>query len=122
MAATLFDLRKQRGLDRANGSLWFAYHAINRSAGKVERLFDRKARTLELERGIPGLNTVENMRQVWTGWDWSGGGEEWNLGRDWRRSVVDELMLANAGPDPVALEIGPGAGRWSAGACLPRRC
>lgn len=113
MAATLFDVRKQRDLYRANGSFWYAYHAINRSAGKVQRLFERKTRTLELERGLPGLNTPEHMRQVWTEWDWSRGGEEWNLGLEWRRSVVDDLILANAGTDPVSLEIGPGAGRWS---------
>jgi SAM-dependent methyltransferase len=113
MSVTIPDLSKQRGLYEANGSRWFAYHVINRTAGKVCRLYERKARQLELEQGLPGLNTPEHMRQVWTKWTWPEAGEEWNLGRDWRQSVVDDLMLAHLGPDPVSLEIGPGAGRWT---------
>jgi ubiquinone/menaquinone biosynthesis C-methylase UbiE len=113
MSEAVLKINKQRGLYRANGPRWFAYHVINRSAGKVCRLYERRARELELSRKLPGLNTPEHMRQVWTEWDWSQGGEEWNLGQDWRRSVVEDLMLANAGSDPVTIEIGPGGGRWS---------
>lgn len=113
MSAAIFDVNKQRGLYRANGPRWFAYHVINRSAGKVCREFERRARDLELTRKLPGLNTPEHMRQVWTEWDWSQGGEEWNLGVDWRRSVIEDLMLPHTGTDPVTVEIGPGGGRWS---------
>jgi ubiquinone/menaquinone biosynthesis C-methylase UbiE len=112
-SAAVVKINKQRGLYKANGPRWFAYHVINRSAGKVCRLYERRARELELNRKLPGLNTPEHMRQVWTEWDWSQGGEEWNLGQDWRRSVVEDLMLANAGTNPVTIEIGPGGGRWS---------
>lgn len=112
MPATM-DVAKQRGLFKANGSLWFGYHAIDRTAGKVSHFFASRARALELERGLPGLNTPEHMKQVWTEWDWSQGGEEWNLGHDWRVSVVEDLMLPNMSASPVTVEIGPGGGRWS---------
>jgi SAM-dependent methyltransferase len=104
---------RERGLYMANGVRWFGYHLMDRSAGKASRFFARRVYQFELEHGLPGLNTPENMARVWTEWDWSQGGEEWNLGNDWRRSVEDDLMLPRIPPASTTLEIGPGAGRWS---------
>jgi 2-polyprenyl-3-methyl-5-hydroxy-6-metoxy-1,4-benzoquinol methylase len=105
---------RERTFYTANGPLWYAYHLLDRSTAKINRLFERRVHALELERGLPGMNTVDHMRHVWTAWDWSQGGEEWNMGTEWRRAVVDDLILPYVTSHSVTLEVGPGAGRWSA--------
>jgi SAM-dependent methyltransferase len=105
---------RQRDLYECNGALWFGYHLLDATASRVSRLLEHRLRRLEFERGLPGINTPEYMRHIWTEWDWSQGGEEWNLGADWRTSVVEDLMLPHVEPGAVAVEIGPGAGRWTA--------
>ena len=104
---------RERSFYKANGPLWYGYHVLDRLTGKLSRSLERRVHQLEMDRGLPGMNTIDHMRDVWTKWDWSQGGEDWNLGDDWRRAVVDDLMLPHVGANPVALEIGPGAGRWS---------
>jgi len=113
MATAMPDVAKQIDLYRANGPRWFAFHALHRSTAKMSRFFERNVRELELQKGLPGLNTPRHMRQTWSEWDWSQGGEEWNLEGDWRQAVIDDLMLANIGEAGLTVEIGPGGGRWS---------
>ncbi len=64
-------------------------------------------------------NSASDNRERWTGWDWSGGGEEWNASADWKQALVDRVLMAWIPEDRVVLEIGPGASRWSA-ALQPR--
>jgi ubiquinone/menaquinone biosynthesis C-methylase UbiE len=51
--------------------------------------------------------------EYWQRWDWSGRGEEWTPSEEWKRSLIDEVMLSNLKPGTTILEIGPGAGRWT---------
>lgn len=98
---------------RDNDAVWFTYYVLGRSAFRVSQFFDIRARSRALDRDLPGLNTREANRLLWSGYDWGAGGEEWTLSPKWRQAVIHEVMLANAPSNPVTLEIGPGGGRWS---------
>ncbi len=58
-------------------------------------------------------NSAGENRERWDGWDWSGGGEEWNASAEWKQSLIDSVLLEWIPADRAVLEIGPGAGRWS---------
>jgi SAM-dependent methyltransferase len=59
-----------------------------------------------------GHSIAEN-RLRWGGWDWSGGGEEWNASPEWKQALIDEVLHPWMPRRGVILEIGPGGGRWS---------
>jgi SAM-dependent methyltransferase len=63
-------------------------------------------------RGWRG-NSAQEQRRRWSEYDWSQGGEEWNASEDWKQSLIGEVMTRWVPDGAVALEIGPGAGRWS---------
>ncbi len=66
-------------------------------------------------RAYSGHSPGEN-RAIWSEWDWSQGGDEWNdtdEPEQWKATLVDEVLLSNIGDARAILEIGPGAGRWS---------
>lgn len=73
----------------------------------------RRAVARELARGLPGTNTQQANRRMWTLYDWEQGGEEWTVSPQWRQALIEEVMFANLPADATTLEIGPGAGRWS---------
>jgi ubiquinone/menaquinone biosynthesis C-methylase UbiE len=71
---------------------------------------------------LPSHTVKENAR-IWDSYDWSKGGEEWSnyaktyMGQDpssWKASLINEMMLKYIKKDSTILEIGPGAGRWTA--------
>jgi SAM-dependent methyltransferase len=62
--------------------------------------------------GWRGNSSAEN-RERWTGWDWSRGGEEWTASEEWKRALIDDVLMRWIPEGVVVLEIGPGAGRWS---------
>jgi ubiquinone/menaquinone biosynthesis C-methylase UbiE len=64
-------------------------------------------------RAWEGNSALENHRR-WTQWDWSSGGEEWTASPEWKQALIDHVLLEWIPADSVVLEIGPGAGRWSA--------
>jgi SAM-dependent methyltransferase len=76
--------------------------------------------TAEQRRGVLGPahlrwrenSPVENRRR-WTGYDWGGRGEEWNVSPEWKQALIDNVLARWIPADSVTLEIGPGAGRWS---------
>ncbi len=66
-------------------------------------------------RAYSGHSPGEN-RAIWSAWDWSRGGDEWNdtdVPEQWKASLVDEVLLPNLGDARAVLEIGPGGGRCS---------
>ena len=76
--------------------------------------------TSEQRRGLLGPahlgwrgNSPEDQRKQWSGYDWSGRGEEWNASLEWKQALVDHVLARWIPADAAALEIGPGAGRWS---------
>jgi SAM-dependent methyltransferase len=94
----------------------FARHAVRRARWTVE---DRLL-TAEQQRGVLGWahlrwrgNSPIDNRQRWSGYDWSGRGEEWNASHEWKQALIDDVLARWIPMGAVALEIGPGAGRWS---------
>jgi SAM-dependent methyltransferase len=97
-----------------NGLVWTAATAVYVAASAVaERAFalaDERRRS----RRLPGLNSPEMNRRIWNNWDWSAAGEEWTLSEEWKESVLSRILRPNVPHGSTVLEIGPGAGRWSA--------
>jgi ubiquinone/menaquinone biosynthesis C-methylase UbiE len=58
-------------------------------------------------------NSSTDNRRLWTGYDWSGRGEEWNASPEWKQWLIDDVLARWIPADAVVLEVGPGAGRWS---------
>jgi ubiquinone/menaquinone biosynthesis C-methylase UbiE len=96
------------------------------SAGGLASTADAiEGRLLEIEgaHGVLGPahagysgHSSETNRAIWSGWDWSKGGEEWNDAgepEEWKAALIDEVLLPYLGDARSVLEIGPGAGRWS---------
>lgn len=76
--------------------------------------------TAEQRRGVLGPahlrwrgNSPLDNRRRWSGYDWSGGGEEWNASPEWKQALIEDVMARWVPADAAVLEIGPGAGRWS---------
>jgi SAM-dependent methyltransferase len=83
------------------------------------RVLDRQLER-EQRRGVLGPahcgwrgNSAFENRERWTHWDWSDRGEEWTAGAEWKRALIDEVLIAHIPEGGVVLEIGPGAARWS---------
>ena len=95
--------------------------ALQRRLARLGQRIDDARLTREQRRGVLGPahrrwhgNSAEDNRERWDGWDWSGGGEEWTLSPEWKQALIGDVLEARIPPGGVALEIGPGAGRWSA--------
>ena len=50
---------------------------------------------------------------VWSGWDWSHGGEEWTVSEEGKQGLIDGVLDRWLPAGGTVVEIGPGAGRWS---------
>ncbi|MEY2426440.1 MAG: hypothetical protein QOI61_2012, partial [Actinomycetota bacterium] len=82
---------------------------------------ERRLLEVEGEHGIlgPGHRAYRNHSpaandELWSAWDWSAGGEEWDRGNaDFTQSVIRELLRPTLRGHATIVEIGPGAGRWS---------
>ncbi|MFZ2113596.1 MAG: hypothetical protein WAU77_07705 [Solirubrobacteraceae bacterium] len=93
-----------------------ARQAVWRERSRVE---DRRL-TAEQRRGVLGPahlrwrenSSIDNRRR-WSGYDWSGRGEEWNASSEWKQALIDDVLARWIPAGVVVLEIGPGAGRWS---------
>jgi len=67
-------------------------------------------------------HTVNGNKRIWNNYDWSKEGEEWTdmvqkykgiNPEEWKKQLINELMLKYFTKNKVILEIGPGAGRWT---------
>jgi ubiquinone/menaquinone biosynthesis C-methylase UbiE len=81
---------------------------------RLTQRFDHAVENLERKRNLPGFFSADTQRLVWDTYGWSAGGEEWTVSEEWKRSVIESLLKPHAGQGHDILEIGPGAGRWSA--------
>lgn len=68
---------------------------------------------LERKKTLPGFNTLSYNRKIWSQYDWSASGEEWNDSADWKNALIDNFIIKYIKPGHVVLEIGPGGGRWA---------
>jgi ubiquinone/menaquinone biosynthesis C-methylase UbiE len=103
--------------------LWLLAGGATRTFGRTAQTLEARMLRIEGARGILGPahraysgHSAEENREIWTTWDWSQGGNEWNDSDDpelWKASLIEEVLLPHLGDAHAVLEIGPGAGRWS---------
>jgi ubiquinone/menaquinone biosynthesis C-methylase UbiE len=96
---------------------------LSRLLAKLDEGIESRLLMIEGERGVLGPahrayagHSPDENREVWTAWDWSKHGNEWNDGADpvaWKQSVIDDVLVETIPKGGVVLEIGPGGGRWS---------
>jgi ubiquinone/menaquinone biosynthesis C-methylase UbiE len=96
-----------------NGFRWTAYAAVVAGLNRVSLVAQKRMARLEQRYGLSARTGRAINYEYWQRWDWSGRGEEWTPSEAWKRSLIDEVMLANLKPGTTILEIGPGAGRWT---------
>ncbi len=103
-----------------NGVAWTSLvviYAACRTVNKDLRLpfLDRRIRAIERRRGIPGMGASEIQVLIWDSWEWEAdGGEKWSESEAWKDSVIREVLRPRVSEGCDVLEIGPGAGRWTA--------
>jgi SAM-dependent methyltransferase len=69
---------------------------------------------LEEKRNLPGFNTPATAADIWDLLPWEKErGEEWTVSSEWKKSLIDDVLLSYIRPGTAVLEIGPGAGRWT---------
>jgi len=94
-----------------------------RQLGKTSDIIEAQLLKIEGEQGVLGPahraysdHSPDENRAIWTAWDWSRRGEEWDdtaEPEEWRASLIEHVLLPNLGDGGSVLEIGPGGGRWS---------
>jgi SAM-dependent methyltransferase len=87
---------------------------------RVEWALQDRRLEKEQRRGVLGPahqhwreNTAAENDRRWSGYDWSGRGEEWNASSEWKQGLVEDVLERWIPRGAVTLEIGPGGGRWS---------
>ncbi len=103
--------------------LWLLTNGAARTLGRTTRSIEARMLRIEGARGVLGPahraysgHSPEENREIWSTWDWSQGGNEWNDSDEperWKASLIEEVLLPSLGDARAVLEIGPGAGRWS---------
>lgn len=58
-------------------------------------------------------HSVTTNREVWSGWTWQAGGEEWTVSSAWKSSLIEHVLEPAVAAGGTIVEIGPGAGRWT---------
>lgn len=97
-----------------NGLAWTGLlAAYYLSSAFAEWSFARLQR-VKAERGLPGTSSLRMNEQIWTSWDWSSAGDEWTPSPEWKASLVSCVLQRYIPGGVDTLEIGPGAGRWTA--------
>lgn len=124
MAPTLSATAERvRTLRKRSRDLGAAYTLTDLARTRARRLADRlddRLLAIEGARGVLGpahrafaRHQATGEREVWSGWDWSTGGEEWNESEEWKASLIEHVLHPGVPTGGVVLEIGPGAGRWT---------
>jgi len=97
-----------------NGLLWTCYFAAHHILKNAAKVICERMKKLETSHKLPGENTISRNYIAWQNWDWSEKGEEWTPSLQWKQSLIDEVLLRYIERGKTVLEIGPGAGRWTA--------
>jgi ubiquinone/menaquinone biosynthesis C-methylase UbiE len=108
------------GFGREFGPAYAALAVTRKLAGWVPARIDDRMLAIEGRRGVMGpahkswtQHSVTTNREVWSGWEWEGGGEEWTASEAWKASLVSDVLEPTMPTGGTILEIGPGAGRWT---------
>jgi ubiquinone/menaquinone biosynthesis C-methylase UbiE len=103
-----------------NGLTWTFLVILYASCRKVIMnvripFLDRLLRGIEVRRGVPGMGARELQVLIWDSWAWEAhGGDEWTESEAWKESVISEVLRPRVPEGSDVLEVGPGAGRWTA--------
>ena len=69
---------------------------------------------LEEKYNLPGFNASATAGDIWDLLPWEKErGEAWTISAQWKKSLIDEVLLKYIRSQTAVLEIGPGAGRWT---------
>ncbi len=69
---------------------------------------------LEGRYNLPGFNSPATAGDIWDLLPWDKKPDEkWTISEEWKKSLVDEVLLGYIKPGTVVLEVGPGSGRWT---------
>lgn len=117
MTARLTELRRRA---RTEGVAPVASHVAAALLRRVRERAVDAALEIEGRRGVLGPahrawrgNSADDNRERWNGWDWGRLGEEWTASEEWKRGLVDDVLLRLVPANVDVLEIGPGGGRWT---------
>jgi SAM-dependent methyltransferase len=124
VAATL---RKLTSFQRDFGAGYALLSVARRAVGWLPEKLDERMLAIEGRRGVLGpahrrwtQHSVTTNREVWSGWAWEAGGEEWTASQAWKASLIEHVLEPTMPRGGTILEIGPGAGRWTE--VLHERC
>lgn len=112
----IFSIGKK--LAKGNGLYWTFLYALYWSTRyffniDLHGLYNVLLR-LEEKNNLPGFNTPATAADIWDLLPWEKeGGEEWTVSPEWKKALIDEVLLHYIKPGTAVLEIGPGAGRWT---------
>ncbi len=113
-------LRKLTSFGRDFGPGYAALALARKAAGWVPDRIDERMLAIEGRRGVLGpahrrwtQHSVTTNRDVWSGWAWEQGGEEWTASQAWKESLIEHVLEPTMPRGATILEIGPGAGRWT---------
>jgi SAM-dependent methyltransferase len=99
---------------RENGPSWCGYLFAYYISSTIAERAHSKMHRLRRERNLPGLNSAALNEHIWNSWDWSAQGDECSQSEVWKQSLIRGVLQPNIPGDASILEIGPGAGRWTA--------
>jgi SAM-dependent methyltransferase len=111
-------LKIGKNLLKANGLRWMFMYIIYWSTRYILKhdlmgLYTVLIR-FEEKHNLPGFNTPSAAVDIWDLLPWEKErGEEWTISAEWKKSLIDDVLLRYIKPATALLEIGPGAGRWT---------
>jgi ubiquinone/menaquinone biosynthesis C-methylase UbiE len=97
-----------------NNFSWTMYLMVYYAASWIADRAYTGMNQLRMKHNLPGLNSPAMNYQIWQNWDWADGGEEWTQSVDWKNSLIKHILLKYIRTGARILEVGPGAGRWTA--------
>jgi ubiquinone/menaquinone biosynthesis C-methylase UbiE len=80
---------------------------------EMSRVTGNVMRRLEKKYNLPGSHIGAENELKWSHYSWKRGENEWTQSEEWKKSLIEHVMLKHIPPDHVVLEIGPGFGRWT---------
>jgi ubiquinone/menaquinone biosynthesis C-methylase UbiE len=124
VGASTASARAQRGdaglVGRLAQTVLRVLRPVRRTVHRLRSAIEDRRLMAEQRRGILGPahlrwqgNSPLDNRRRWSGYDWSGRGEEWNASLEWKQALIEDVLARWIPAGAAVLEIGPGAGRWS---------
>jgi ubiquinone/menaquinone biosynthesis C-methylase UbiE len=95
-------------------SVYYVASAIGNASISLADAIFVKLQKIKKEQGLPGTSSLVANKNIWESWDWNtAGGEEWTLSKEWKESLIKNVLHKYIPSGGYILEIGCGAGRWT---------